>query len=450
LTTVSKAPSILALALLGAFKSRQSRPLCKLYHFIGFARYIFMPSATTSSMEELLKTKADFKLPEPGTLVEGPVISMFKNRILIDIDGIATGMISGREAKDSTDTAKGLKIGDTVSAYVIEGENDEGYIVLSLRKANQEKTWKKFLDAYEKQEVITVKASEANKGGLLLEIDGIKGFIPVSQLAPMHYPRVNDADSNQIFQRLQALVGLQFMVKIINIDKENGKLILSEKAAMEEQRKVSLGKLKVGSKVTGTISGIVKFGIFVAFDGLEGLVHISEIAWGHVKNPGDYGRLGQKVEVMVIGVDGDKISLSMKRLVADPWLEAAKMFKIGSVVEGEVNRLTPFGAFVKLNEEINGLIHITEITGETIKDPSEVLKIGDKVKAKVIAVEPEEHRVGLSIKALTEPAPVVEEEETEEESEKKPAKKKKAAKSDEDQTEMELEEEAAPKKPRKK
>lgn len=452
MTTSFKAPSILALALLGAFKSRQSRPLCKLYNFIGFARYIFMPSATTSSMEELLKTKVDFKLPEPGNIIEGPVISLYKNKILIDIDGFATGMISGREAKDSSDTAKGLKVGDVISAYVIEGENDEGYIVLSLRKANQEKTWKKFLDAYEKQEVITVKTNEANKGGLLLEIDGIKGFIPVSQLAPMHYPRVNDADSNQIFQRLQALVGLEFMVKIINIDKDNGKLILSEKAAMEEQRKSSLTKLKIGSKVIGTVSGIVKFGIFVAFDGLEGLVHISEIAWGHVKNPGDYGKLGQKVEVMVIGVDGDKISLSMKRLVADPWLEASKMFKIGSIVEGEVNRLTPFGAFVKLNEEINGLIHITEITAETIKDPSELLKLGDKVKAKVIAVEPEEHRVGLSIKALTEPAKEVKEEpaaeKSEEVAEEKPAKKKKVAKA-EDQTEMELDEDQ-PKKSKKK
>lgn len=245
-----------------------------------------------------------------------------------------------------------------------------------------------------------MKANEANKGGLLLDINGIKGFIPVSQLAPMHYPRVNDADMNMILHRLQALVGEKFMVKIINIDKDNGKLILSEKAAMEEQRKAALANLKIGDKVAGKISGIVKFGIFVAFDGLEGLVHISEIAWGHVKNPSDYGKLGDKVEVMIIGLDGDKISLSMKRLISDPWLEAAKTFQIGNDVEGEVNRLTPFGVFVKLSDEINGLIHITEIANDTVKDPGELLKLGDKVKARVIAVEPEEHRVGLSIKAL--------------------------------------------------
>jgi small subunit ribosomal protein S1 len=362
-----------------------------------------MPAIAIDEMALLLEKMADIRLPEPGSIVDGKVVSIYKNKILVDINGVAIGIITGREAKDSEDTIKTVKIGDLISAYVIEGEDDEGYVILSLRKANQEKTWRKFTEAYEKQEVVTVKANEANKGGLLLEINGIKGFIPVSQLAPMHYPRVNDADANMILQRLQELVGLKFLVKIINIDKENGKLILSEKAAMEEQRRLSLGKLKIGQVVKGTISGIVKFGIFVAFDGLEGLVHISEIAWGHVKNPGDYGKLGEKIDVMVIGVDGDKISLSLKRLMPDPWLEAAKMFAIGSVVEAEVNRLTPFGAFVKLSDEINGLIHITEIPGgENLKDPGEALKIGQKIKAKVIAVEPEEHRVGLSIKALTE------------------------------------------------
>ena len=205
---------------------------------------------------------------------------------------------------------------------------------------------------------------------------------------------------------------------------------------MEEQRKTAMNKLKVGDKVTGTISGIVKFGIFVAFDGLEGLVHISEIAWGHVKNPSDYGKLGAKVEVMVIGLDGDKISLSMKRLEEDPWLEAAKMYKIGSTVEGEVNRLTPFGVFVKLSDEINGLIHITEL-GAEVKDPAEMLKIGQKVKAKVIAVEPEEHRVGLSIKALSEEPKKKIKKAEELEAEEEAKKTKKSKKSEEEGEEKE-------------
>jgi small subunit ribosomal protein S1 len=361
---------------------------------------LFMPKDAKDT--GLLAQIPDFKLPVPGELVEGEVIAIYKNKILVDINGIATGLISGREAKDSGDTVKSLKVGDVVSAYVIEGENEEGYIVMSLRKASQEKTWKKFTDAFDKGKVIEVHANEANKGGLLLDIDGIKGFIPVSQLAPMHYPRVNGADSNMILNRLQELVGIKFRVKIINIDKENGKLILSEKAALEEQRMSALEGLKVGDVVTGKISGVVKFGIFVAFNGLEGLVHISEIAWGHVKNPSDYGRLGEEVQVQVIGVEGDKISLSMKRLTEDPWLEAAKNYKIGTEVEGEINRVTPFGAFIKLSDDINGLIHVSEISEEEVTDPSQILKVGDKVKAKVIAIEPEEHRVGLSIKALKE------------------------------------------------
>lgn len=397
-------------------------------------------------MEELLLNSQDVLAPKPGTLVDGKVIGIFKNKVLVDINGVMTGLISGREARDSLDTLKKIKVGDNITAYVIDEEDDEGYIVLSLRKASQEKTWKRFEEAFERGDVITVNANEANKGGLLLEIDGIKGFIPVSQLAPLHYPRVNGADVNMILQRLQALVGTKFLVKIINIDKENGKLILSEKAAMEEQRKIALTGLKVGQKVKGKISGIVKFGIFVAFDGLEGLVHISEIAWGHVKDPADYGKLGNDVEVLVIGIEGEKISLSMKRLVEDPWLEAAKEFKIGDVVEGEINRLTPFGAFIKLSDDINGLIHLTEITGEAIKDPSEALKIGEKVKAKIIAIEPNEHRIGLSIKALTEePKKKIKKEAEEEaaaEEEAKAAKKKTVKKAEKEESKEETAEDA--------
>ncbi len=348
--------------------------------------------------DDFLSLIPDFRIPKPGELVDGKVIAIHKNKILVDIGGIATGLISGKEAKDSQDTIRDLKIGDTISSYVIEDENEEGYIIMSLRKASQEKTWKTFLDAFENEKAIEVYASEANKGGLLLDIDGIKGFIPVSQLAPMHYPRVNGADTNQILTRLQELVGQKFTVKIINIDKDNGKLILSEKAAMEEQRQNALSKLNIGDNVDGKISGIVKFGIFVAFDGLEGLVHISEIAWGHVKSPSDFGKLGDPVNVQIIGIEGDKISLSMKRLTEDPWLEVANKYKIGTIIDGEINRVTPFGAFIKLGDDINGLIHVSEITNEEQKDPNEVLKVGDKVKVKVIAIEPEEHRVGLSMK----------------------------------------------------
>lgn len=358
---------------------------------------------TSTILEELLNEMPLTSLPKAGQLIKGTVFNIQRNRILIDLNGVATGIVSGRECRDRSNTLKSLKEGDEISTYVVEDENDEGLVVLSLRRASQEKTWEDFNDAYENGRVIEVHPHEANKGGLLLEIDGIKGFIPVSQLAPLHYPRVNGADAQRILERLKKLISIPFQVKIISIDKENGKLILSEKAALEEQRQSSLRKIKIGQKVKGKISGIVKFGIFVAFDGLEGLVHISEIAWGHVSDPSNYGKLGDEVEILIIGIEGEKISLSMKRLIPDPWIEAAKTFKVGKVVESEITRITEFGAFIKLNDEINGLIHLSEATDDpNIKDIGQILKVGQKIKAKIIAVDLDEHRIGLSIKALEE------------------------------------------------
>jgi small subunit ribosomal protein S1 len=375
-------------------------------------------AATTIAMEELLKASPNMIIPMPGELIEGSVISVSKHRILVDIGGVNTGIISGREAKDSMNTIKELTTGDPVFSCVLESENDEGFVLLSLRKASQERAWKRFADAHEENEAIDVKPTEANKGGLLLEVDGIKGFIPVSQLAPLHYPRVNGADANLILQKLKKLVGVDLTVKIINLDKGNGKLILSERAAFRQQRESALGKIKIGTKVKGKISGVVKFGIFVAFDGLEGLVHISEIAWGHVKDPSDFGKVGDAVDVQIIGIEGDKISLSMKRLVADPWADAAKTFKAGSTVTGEITRLAPFGAFMKLTDDINGLIHLSEIVhedGKEVAEPGEVLTVGDKIEAKVIDVNLDEHRIGLSIKALVAPNATPAKEEAEEE-----------------------------------
>ncbi len=369
---------------------------------------------TSSIMDELLEGVDSFQLPTAGELVDGSVICVDKKKVLVDLGGASTGIISGQEAHDSMGTVDDLKPGDIVSAYVLDAENDDGLVELSLRKASQEKTWNKFLSAHETQSTIKVSASEANKGGLLLSIDGIKGFIPVSQLAPLHYPRVDGADASRILARLQKLVGVELNVRIINLDREGGKLILSEKAAEADARQGALTELNVGDKVNGKISGIVKFGIFVTFGGLEGLVHISEIAWGHVKDPNDYGKLGDPVEIMVIGKEKDKISLSMKRLVADPWVEATKKYKVGAIVKGEVSRITPFGAFVKLDDDINGLIHVSELSseGETTEDTG--IKVGDKIDAKVISIDPDDHRVGLSIKALTAPA---EEEKAEEKAE---------------------------------
>lgn len=372
------------------------------------------------SMEELLKDAADIVQVELGKLVDGVVVAKAKNKILLDLGGSLVGVISGRELQDSLETAKALKLGDTASAVAVEEENDDGMVVLSIRKAGQIQAWDRFDKAHKEGKTIHVVAQEANKGGLLLDIDGIKAFIPVSQLAPLHYPRVDNADASQILGKLEALIGVKFNVKVITIDQEMNKLILSEKEAMADDRLEALGNLKVGQKVEGVVSGIVKFGIFVAFEGIEGLVHISEIAWGHVKNPGEYAKVGDKVEVLVIGKEGEKISLSLKRLLPDPWLEVAKKFKIGTDVNCVVNKVTQFGAFVTLQNDINGLIHISEIAHEKVNDPRDYLAVGQKVTARVISVDLDDHRIGLSIKVL-KPVPVKAEEKTENKAKNKDA-----------------------------
>jgi len=341
----------------------------------------------------------DYVKPELGAVISGKVVSVAKNKLVVDLNGVAVGIATGRETHDSGDTLKDLKVGDEVKTVVIEVENDDGMVVLSLKKASQATTWDNFDKAYKDGEIIEVTVSEANKGGLLIDVDGIKGFIPVSQLAPAHYPRVEDANTTQILSRLTKLIGIKLSCKIINLERSSGKIILSERAAQQGKARVSLGELKIGDKVTGRVSGVVKFGIFVTFEGLEGLVHISEIAWGHVSNPHQYAKVNDQVEVEIIGIEGDKLSLSMKRLIADPWSVIEEKYPIGSKVKGTVNRFSPFGAFVQLEDDINGLIHLSEISHEKVEDPADFLEVGQEVHAEVINIDRDEHRIGLSLKS---------------------------------------------------
>jgi len=351
-------------------------------------------------MEQLLKDAPAIVRVRPGELVNGSVVYKGKNKLLIDIGGTTTGIVSGRELRDSFNTFRALTIGDEVAALVLEEENNEGMVVLSLRMASQQKAWERFHKLVEQDATMDFVAQEANKGGLLSNIDGIRTFLPVSQLAPVNYPRVNNADTSEIISKLKKFIGHNFVVKIITMDEEAGKIVVSEREAMAEERAKALEGLKVGDVKDGMVSGIVKYGVFVSFDGLEGLVHISEIAWGHVKNPSEYADLGDKVTVKIIGIDSDKISLSIKQLTKDPWEEVAERYPVGKRVSGTVVRFTDYGAFLKLEKDINGLVHLTEIAHHKVTDASEALTIGQKVDAQVINIDIDERRIGLSIKAL--------------------------------------------------
>ncbi len=405
------------------------------------------------TMEDLMNDSQSYPAPELGSVIEGTVVGLKKNEIVVDLNGVAVGIIAGRETKDSAETIKDLKIGDEVKAVVIEPENESGMVVLSLKKASQANTWDKFETAFKDQENVEVTVTEANKGGLLLDVDGIKGFIPVSQLAPMHYPRVDGADAAEILRRLQKLVGQKLTTKVINLDRATGKMILSEKAAANADSSSKLQDLNIGDEVEGKVSGVVKFGIFVTFEGLEGLVHISEIAWGHVSNPHQYAKVGDSVKVQIIGIEGDKLSLSIKRLIPDPWEAIAKKYEIGTKVKGTVNRFSQYGAFVQLEDDITGLIHLSEISDSKVEDPKDFLSIGDEVEAEVINIDSDERRIGLTLKsgggAKKKKEEVAEEAEAEapaeEEKEEKPKKKaaKKADKEEAKEEEAEEKEESS-------
>ena len=351
-------------------------------------------------MLELLKDSPQVLRARPGELIEGIVIFKGKNKMLIDLNGVSTGIVSGRELRESMNTFRELNVGDIVASLVLEEENDEGMVVLSLRMASQQKAWDRFNKMIENDKTMKFTAQEANKGGLLANIDGIRTFLPVSQLSPSNYPRVNNADTTEIISRLAKFIGHTFTVKIITLDESAGKIVVSEREAMAEERSKALEHLAIGSAKDGIVSGIVKFGLFVAFDGLEGLVHISEIAWGHVKNPSEFAQVGDRVKVKIIGIDGEKLSLSIKQMSKDPWEEIAERYPVGKKVEGTVARFADYGAFLNLEKDITGLVHVTEISHEKIQDPAQALKIGQKVEAQVINIDIDERRIGLSIKAL--------------------------------------------------
>ena len=342
------------------------------------------------SMDELLEQQPP-QLLEPSDVVEGTVVTAHKNEVWVDLGMHGLGLIPRKELGRNHN----LSQGETVSASVIIPDSEYGFTLLSLKKVAKEKGWDTLQQVCDNADMIEVKPYDANRGGLLVEVEGIRGFLPVSQLSARHYPRVSNADKDQILQKLNELVGNPLRVGVLDVNKDENKLILSEKVAKREETKERLEQLNVGDVVKGTVTGTVDFGIFVTVDGVEGLIHISEISWDRVSNPADYVKNGQEVEAKVIAIDGEKLSLSMKRLTEDPWLEQIKDFNKNDEVEGTITRVTPFGAFIQIATAIEALVHVSEI-GDDV-DPHEYFKVGDSQKFRIIDIDTELRKISLSL-----------------------------------------------------
>jgi len=369
------------------------------------------------SLEQLLTDPNFLKIPKVGDVVRGKVLSISKNEVHLDIEGLTTGIVRGEELCNESSDYADLKPGDETEATVLDLENEKGEMELSFRFAGHKKIWDKLNETLKSGEIVNATVTDANKGGLMVNVNKIMGFLPVSQLAPEHYPRIPGGEKAKILEKLRQFAGLVLEVKIIDANGEEEKLIVSEKAAWEERQKNIISSYKVGDTVEGTISALANFGAFVKFENLEGLVHISEIAWQRIEHPEDIVKIGEKIKAEIIGVEGSKIFLSMKKLVDDPWKKIAEKYKIGQIVPGKVLKINPFGLFVELDPEIHGLAHISALSEKPIQSPSEVANIGDTLDFKIISIEPIDHRLGLSLR-LDEKTPTPEEEMSKTEPEK--------------------------------
>jgi small subunit ribosomal protein S1 len=341
-----------------------------------------------------------------GQKVKGTVIKRGEYGVLVNCaEGSFTGLILAKEVKNLERKDYDLSIGQPLEAEVLGGDvvTDEGYYVISISRLLQQDAWKKVMGQKERDEIITVVPTEANLGGLLVDMHGIKWFIPLSQLAPIHYPRVEDGDQERIFDELLKLLGKEFKVRIINFDEHEKRMILSEREALREEREKIMWSLAVSNEYDGVVSGISSYGFFVTIGWwIEGLVHISEITYGHVSNIDKLARVGDDMRVKIIGLEDGKISLSSKKLKPDPWTVIPQTYKAGDVIEGEVVRYVPYGVFIRVYDDINWLVHLSEITTKHVETPSDALKLWQIVRAKIILLEPHNRKIGLSIKALLE------------------------------------------------
>lgn len=352
-----------------------------------------MPKKATVTMDDLLADTSIQQLTA-GEVIEGTVLAVKKHQVWVDLGSHGLGMVIRREIG----RGQSLEKGQSISASVIDPETEDGYAIVSLRKAAKDRGWDDLVKVFEAKETLEIQPYDANRGGLLVELEGIRGFLPVSQLSADHYPRVAGADKDEILQRLNSLTKQTLRVRILDVNRKENKLIFSEKEAIRDDMQSRFEELKIGDSVKGTITGVVDFGAFVNVDGIEGLIHISEISWDRVENPSDYVKIGDQVEAKIIAIDKDRLSLSLKQTQDDPWVKEVDNYKEGDSVEGTVTRITPFGAFIQISPAVEALVHISELGEGDGVDPEKLFKLNEKKEFVILAIDKDSRKISLSLK----------------------------------------------------
>jgi len=363
------------------------------------------PSDNNASMESLLEEGMTLDLPKPGEIRTGVIAGISENEILISIGAKSEGIISGKEKESiPRDELALFEVGKEIPVYVLNPEDQNGNVVLSYVRAREEQDWLQVESLMMSGEAYDSKIIGYNKGGLIVPIGSLRGFVPTSQVSIL---RRSDAGGETTpDQKWAKMVGGPIKVKVIEVDRERHRLILSERSALQETRETLkerlLDELKPGATRKGRVTSLADFGAFVNIDGADGLVHLSEISWEHIQHPNEVLKVGQEVQVKVISVDKDKkrIGLSIRQLLPDPWLKKVESIKEGQLVEGTITHLTKFGAFARLGDELEGLIHISELSENRINHPKEVLKEGDVRTLRVLKIDPERRRIGLSLRRV--------------------------------------------------
>ncbi len=365
---------------------------------------------TANPMASLLETEYAYKTAHHGDILQGIIMQITPTEVLIDVGGKSEGIISGRELERmDPDLRKSLQVGQEVLAYVVRPEDQDGNVVLSLTRAQMETDWRKAEELYAAEEIFEAQVAGHNKGGLIVRIGRVRGFVPSSQLVSIRRRRAEEGEEEDADDpELAKLVGKTLRFKIIELDRRRNRLILSERAAAREwrreQKEKLLSELQENEVRTGVVSSLCDFGAFVDLGGADGLIHLSELSWGRVTHPREVLKVGDEVQVYVLHIDRERrrIALSLKRLQPEPWSQIDERYEIGQLVQGTITKITNFGAFARLEGDVEGLIHISELSEQRIGHPREVVQEGQALELRVIRIDSARKRIGLSLRRVND------------------------------------------------